>query len=338
MYITIEYLNIIGQNGGLGDRIIGFISILMLAKLLNRKPLIKWDYPNVQDILNYKEYDYYLTPGASIASQWRGSYIGGEHTGFFKNTNLIEYFKPFNNIIFNCNTNLGQYIYLNKNHHPTPKEYLDDLVYFYENLYKIYWIPINNLKLQYDLYKPLFGIEKKTIGIHLRCGNLNFGYNETGTFNIDQTPKLLEAVNKILENFSFDGWKVFLACDHDNIKTSFFEKFNKYEIIYVKGDIIHLDKTSSGTELTKVFLDNMLLASTDLMIITYSNLSRTARIMNNKKECYAINVSSVNPNKFVPAFNIPIINEICITPLSIIQASAKDDIDPEILKMEIIQR
>ena len=308
----------------------------MFAKLLNRKPLIKWDYPNVQDIINYKEYDYYLTPGASIASQWRGSYIGGEHTGFFKNTNLIEYFKPFNNIIFNCNTNLGQYIYLNKNHHPTPKEYVNDLIYFYENLYKIYWIPINNLKLQYNFNENKIN-EKKTIGIHLRCGNQKFGYNENKVFNEDQTPKLLGAVNQILEKFPPIKWNIFLACDHTDIKNSFFQKFNNYEIIYVNEDIIHLDKIITNTGLVKVFLDNMLLASTELMIITYSNLSRTARIMNNKKECYTISVSTSDPNKFVSSFDIPVINALYIMTLNIVQASAKDDIDPEILKLNDIQ-
>ena len=46
--------------GGLGDRIVGLISIRLISKLLNRKFYILWNKENVKSYLNYEKYDYEL--------------------------------------------------------------------------------------------------------------------------------------------------------------------------------------------------------------------------------------------------------------------------------------
>ena len=46
--------------GGLGDRIVGLISVKLMSKLLNKQFYIIWNKEDVKPYINYEKYDYEL--------------------------------------------------------------------------------------------------------------------------------------------------------------------------------------------------------------------------------------------------------------------------------------
>src|SRR5207253_8826250 len=58
-YLVIYYANHKQANGGWGDRVFGLFSAHVIAKVTDRKLLIKWDYPDVKPLLDYSAFDFY---------------------------------------------------------------------------------------------------------------------------------------------------------------------------------------------------------------------------------------------------------------------------------------
>ena len=46
--------------GGLGDRIVGLMSIKLISKLLHRSFYILWNKEDIKDYIDYSNYDYEL--------------------------------------------------------------------------------------------------------------------------------------------------------------------------------------------------------------------------------------------------------------------------------------
>lgn len=291
MYITIEYINHKGVNGGLGDRIFGFISALMISKFINRKVLIKWDFPNVSHILDFGEHDYYKNNVTGNTLYLNNICDQEKYKNILSNNDLIQDWQQYQNIMMNCNNNMGQYIYLNKKYVNDIKQYHDDIIKCYKELYTIYWKPKGTLKDLLYKYENQFDDAKKTkkiLGLHMRCGNQNFGYFEGVCFNINSTNNILVQINDFIKTNNLDenNYCIFYTCDHPYIKACMEKSLEKYQLIYIDGDIIHIDKTDDLHNLYKVFLDQIMLSKTDIMIIPDSNLSRIARILNYQNKCY----------------------------------------------------
>ena len=58
--LVISFDNKRSVIGGLGDRIVGLISVKVISKLLNKKFYISWTKENIKKYINYEKYDYEL--------------------------------------------------------------------------------------------------------------------------------------------------------------------------------------------------------------------------------------------------------------------------------------
>jgi len=327
MYLTIDYINKQDLSGGLGDRIFGLISCLMIAKYLNRKLLIKWDYPDVSHILDYDNfYDYKITGTTTkIDVGTRPEYS----RNIFIDPNIVENTKSYQNILVKTNFNSGQYIYLNPTLGLDKSLYDKDLKEFYTDLYVKYLRPKGLLKNGLNFYQSIFDDtrtrhNKKIIGIHLRCGSKLFG-GETYLYSESDADLLIPNILKFMldKNFNSDEYSIFLLTDHEYLKNRFYHYFVEYEIIYVEGNIIHIDKTNTTNGLDKIFLDQIMLSRTDLMIMPDSNLSRIARVINYKNPCYIYRSATTN---------FKIINgEIKFEEFNYKIASSREALAPELL-------
>jgi hypothetical protein len=292
-FLTVEYFNRQDVSGGLGDRIFGLISGLMIAKHLNRKLIIKHDYPNIKAFIDYDDFNNYQITGKTITI--RAHYDDHSAPRIFPDPNFPENMKEYQNIIFNSNFNAGQYIYLNPTLVPDKSIYDKELKEFYDDLYVKYLRPKGLLKNKINFYETLFNDvrnreHKKIMGVHLRCCSALFGgeniiYPET---DIDLLlPNILKFIKE--KNFNPNEYTIYLLTDHEHLTNRFYHHFKEqegYEIIYDKGNIIHLDKTNTTNGLDKTFLDQIMLSKTDLMIIPDSNFSRISRMINHKNQCY----------------------------------------------------
>ena len=111
-FVIIEYKTTI-LSGGMGDRIVGLVSAILLSKALRRKLLIKWDRPNIRPMINLGIYDFYSVR-PSITSAMIMDIIDkrAQFKHMFTHDNLIDAWKG-RNVVLQCNQELGSFLFQN---------------------------------------------------------------------------------------------------------------------------------------------------------------------------------------------------------------------------------
>ena len=139
--LVISFDNKRSVIGGLGDRIVGLMSVKVISKLLNKKFYISWTKENIKKYINYEKYDYELLDIEKNNIK-RYNYIDNQR-GLKKY--LIESTDLFieNISMFSINHEISQYLY--KNELYKYKNYYDDIFSEYKKLYTDILIPTTYL-------------------------------------------------------------------------------------------------------------------------------------------------------------------------------------------------
>ena len=258
-------------SGGLCDRILGMASNLCIAKILNRKFLVKWDNTDTSNgfTINNK-YDYY-----NYNLSYRQFNLNNfEMKDYFKDINIVEDWRD-DNILLWSNINLYYYLLENKYFRSYKME---DYIKNFSDAIKEVLFEVFDIKD--DLLDEIKNLPVYDIGIHIRNGDKQFKDIKNEILYSDYIKNILNNIKKHIK----DNANIFISSDCNityTLATKYFANFN-----YNKGVIIHTNsETNSKLEkegLYKVFLDLITLCNcTDTLYIGWnSNFSRIASLYN----------------------------------------------------------
>ena len=175
--LVISFHNNIPVIGGLGDRIVGLISVKVISKLLNKKFYISWTKENIKKYINYEKYDYELLDIKKDNIK-RYNLIDKRARGFANY--LMESTELFIDeiTILTTNQEISQYLY--KNELFKDKNYYADIFCEYKKLYTDILIPTTYLM---DKIEILIKDKNNIIGLQFRCGDRYMVTNKNETHN-----------------------------------------------------------------------------------------------------------------------------------------------------------
>lgn len=284
--------------GGIGDRIIGLVSIRLISNLLKRKFYILWNKENIRPYIDYEKYD--LEKQIDLA-----------HLGNVKLYNLIDNQQALKNYLmtntnvfpdrinmFILNQEISQYLYKNPNiHHYSA--FKNDILQTYQQLFT-------------DILKPTYmvlnKVEKLTknhrniIGIQIRAGDV---YMKVGPHQpIKDLNKirnyLLNIKSRIEEEMDDNSYSIFITSDLNNILDYARPVFKN--IIYNNDPVQHIDRNNvNNTDFSKIFVDLYLLSqkTTKMFISDYSNLGRSAALTSTHNEIYDLKCNKLDKIRLV---------------------------------------
>ncbi len=263
--------------GGYGDRIVGLIAVKLISKLLNRKFYIFWEKENIKPYINYEDYDF---EKISLNSKDIKAYNLIDNQKLIKDY-LINTDAPFPDSInlFYLNQEISQYLYSNKCF--SNNDYLADIQHEYNILYKQTLKPSELLK---NKINKLIDGRQNIIGIQVRCGDCYMVTNRgerhnTGIYEEIKQEKLFEKIKNYCDS-NYDTYSIFFTSDNSLVYEELKKVFDENAIIYNDDIIQHLDRDNVDDDISKVFIDNIILSqySKALFITRQSNYGRIAAL------------------------------------------------------------
>ena len=268
--------------GGFGDRIIRLISCYLISKLLKKKFYILWNKENIKKYFDYSKYDFELTP--HINNENIKIYNSIDRQGNLKNY-LLKNTEIFPDKInkFYLNQEISQYLYKNKLFQD--KDYHNDILACYKNLYNEIFIPTPFLL---NKINSIVGNNNNIIGIQIRCGDFFMVTNKNNPIEpqFHRSKKYRENIQYYLLNIKklcdskLDNYYIFLTSDNSAMYDETIKIFDQSMVLYDFDLIQHIDRTPIDNNISKVFVDNYILSqkTTILFISDYSNYGRLAAL------------------------------------------------------------
>ena len=279
--LVIQYLNN-RVAGGLGDRIVGLISIKLMSKLLKKDFYILWERGNIKQYFDYQKYDFSLLNLKTEDSKHYDS-INNQKKMKKYLMNSTELFTEEVSF-FSLNQEISQYLYKNKLFQE--HDYIQDILNEYKMIYKDILKPTRYLLEKVD---KLILNKRNIVGIQIRCGDHYM--NSTSRHVTDNSTniysKLLNIRNLCESKFN-DDYNVFFTTDNLKILDDINSMFDESRVIYNHDLIQHIDGPVNS-DISKVFVDNYILSQkTDLLIICInSNYGRLAALSSNHDQLYS---------------------------------------------------
>jgi len=265
--------------GGLGDRIIGLIAIKLIAKVLDRPFYILWTKENITRYFDYKKYDFNSSPIQKFGIKYNKKYNLIDCQQVLKKElmtcKLDQLFKG--NCFIYMNQEISQYIFKNPN---INRDFKTEIINEYETFLDRTLIPRSII---YEKINNIIQDKKNIIGIQIRCGDAYMDTNSNDNRKyinntITNTLNLLTDLHKFINNNYF-YYNIFLTTD--NLKC--YEQARhifKDKLLYNHDLIQHIDRKPINDDISKVFVDFILLAKyTNIIFITEnSNYGRISAL------------------------------------------------------------
>jgi hypothetical protein len=293
--LVISFDNKRSVIGGLGDRIVGLISVKVISKLLNKKFYISWTKENIKKYINYEKYDYELLDTEKNNIK-RYNYIDNQR-GLRKY--LMESTDLFSNEIniFSINQEISQYLY--KNELYKDNNYYDDIFSEYKKLYTDVLIPTKYLMNKIEI---LIKDKNNIVGLQFRCGDCYMVTNKKEKHD-NKIKDIYEKMINIKNNCDskYDDYNIFFTTDNIDIVEIANEVFSFDKVIYDNSLIQHIDRKCIDADISKVFVDNYILSqkTVDLYITFNSNYGRIAALSCLHDNIYGINGSEIDKKKLL---------------------------------------
>ena len=257
-------------SGGLCDRILGMSGNVCIAKLLNRKLLLRWDNADLKpNVLIPPEYNFYTynPPFRHINMH------NIESMDYFKNTDIIRDWGDDNIMIW---SNINLYNYILQNPHFVEVDKQHRVQNFSDAIREV-------LSKYLQLNSKLFTSYKKyDVGIHIRTGDKQIYNKENEEFYRDYITDIFKKIKVEPDQTVFISSDCLLTF---KIASDFFDKFD-----YNEGEIVHTANEITDDGVYKVLLDLLTLCNctSTLYLGWNSNFSRIAALydINRKFICY----------------------------------------------------
>jgi hypothetical protein len=295
--------------GGLGDRIVGLVSAIYMCQKLNKKLLIKWDYPDITNVFDISKYDYYKhipqlkqflnrngthatlhtksipVYNTSPTNQNPNVVVLNTIDNRFKYESLLR-LEPLqkmwaNKTIFlKCNQEIGMFLHQNK-HLPKSQEldYEQAIPRIYKTIFTEYLKPpVFNLSQQAGLGLGI-GLESPYIGVQLRTGDsyMNVG----GHRPVQDVNQTIQKISNFIKNQYPSIQHIYLTSDHPDAKKIFSQHLPHHTVYDTPQSRFHFERTKADQQkMQSLILDlNYLIHAEHLIISSYSNYGRMAALM-----------------------------------------------------------
>lgn len=286
-YVIIEYD---GLCGGLGDRLTGLVSAILMAKILQKQLLIKWEHPNIRGVFDISAYDYHRHK-ISLNNIISLNTIDNR----FKFENLLSH-EPIHiqwhskNILLRCNQEIAFFLYQNR-HIGYKGHYEQDMLQTYKSLLKTYLKPLN---ANPTLHHPY-------IGVQLRCGD---AYMHVGNHRpVSDINVALRAIALHIQSNLSTYKNVYVTSDHPTATSQLKQLLPQHSVVDLPASRVHLERTKTSTSQLQALLRdlNTLVEADQLIISAYSNFGRAAALMSTR----SATILGFNPPSF-QVTNVPL--------------------------------
>ena len=166
-YVIIEY-PATSWSGGLGDRIVGLVSAIILAHMLDKQLLIKWDSPSIHGVLDLNPFNYYTRrPNLQHAIQLHTIDNRFKFQSLLGSQPIHQQWRN-SNVWLKCNQELGFFLYQNPHltskHWPGNNPYEDHMLHCYQNIWTTWLKPIGLSEItgSFPLSHPYLSIQLRT--------------------------------------------------------------------------------------------------------------------------------------------------------------------------------
>lgn len=283
-------------SGGLGDRILGMISGLFIAKVFNSEFLIKWHDMDIERYFNFDSFNYFKRSEllGTVFKFYNHNIDDLEKT--FKEKDLSEVFSS-DILILNTNQNIWQFLAENYRykHIINMDNYEEKTREYYTALFTKYFKPSETINLAIDeLIKGCS--EKELVGIQLRFGDIFMACEKEQVSNpqIDYHPlgKDMNKVKSVLTSIVHENSdkKIFITSDisiYDFIETEL--KPINSDLIYYNKTPTHIERSKDKEGIDKTFIDFIALSKCTKLYITFlSNFGRSASFIGSSKKVIGI--------------------------------------------------
>lgn len=277
--------------GGLGDRIVGLISIKLISNLLHKNFYIFWNKENIRSFFDYSKYDFEIHGEKYMQNNNSSLYHFIDHPKKIKEY-LMKSNKFFNELnLFRVNSEISQYLY--KNPLFIKKNYFEDIFNEYK---KLYTETLKPTPLLLNKVNELTKNKENIIGIQIRCGDVYMIKNKNIKHKTkegeDIIRKLLQIKYEIEMKFN-ESYNIFVTTDNEDMIPCIYQCFNNNKVIYDTSQILHIDrhKINDSSSLLKLFTDNYILSKkTSAMYISQqSNFGRIAALSSDHNNIYDLN-------------------------------------------------
>jgi hypothetical protein len=265
--------------GGYGDRVVGLISIYVMAQLLRQPFKILWTKESVKTIFSYEAYDFELRPAATmdLVKVWNGLDAQTRHKSYLMSAPKLFPEHSYNIHKFYLNQEIAQYVY--KNRRFTDQPYHRDIFAAYKRLYTHILVPTvpTAALIQSVLSSAKPATKPTVVGIQVRAGDSYMIGTERHCVISNPDSDLTIMFINIKDHLrDFGEYSVFITSDYagaTEIARSVWRS-----VLVSPGPPQHLDK--SAGDISKTYVDNYILSqhTNRLYISDASNYGRVAAL------------------------------------------------------------
>ena len=241
--------------GGLGDRIVGLVSAMFLARATRRQLEICWEWPNIDTCV-----DYLHTPLPEQHAQMNARDKEFKFKAMWAEDNLNDIMANPDMFTLTCNQNIGQYLWQNPHYKGVFGDYLEEHLLAYKAVFRHY-------------LRPRMETSYPEVGIQVRVGDCAMGLTPHVAQTGEQALEMLKAAAPHCK-----GRSVFLTTDCAEVVDAAREVIGNFQ--YHEAEITHIDKDPTEAGTYKAFYDMLTLSRCDTLIFTdASNFGRVPALM-----------------------------------------------------------
>lgn len=284
--------------GGYGDRIVGLISVYVLAQLLGRPFKIKWTKEPLHLYVDYSAFDAEAPDTKKALPPYIRRVYALDDPNILRRYLETERGPIFPQMAckFILNQEIARHAYKNPRFtHSKREAYLSDMLAAYGSLYTHILVPRDATRTAAEAVVADVGATEAAgrpcVGIQIRTGDIHIpGTGSAHTVLRDPStsvPTLLAAVKRHVDAEAGwgDAYTVFVTSDWSGVLEAARGVWPSNRVFYNNTVIRHIDYPMSlhqgdGASLQKVYVDNWILAmkTSRLYITSCSNYGRVAAL------------------------------------------------------------
>jgi hypothetical protein len=291
-YVVANYTQKQSSNGGLGDRIVGLVSAILLAEKTGRELKVCWQFPDISEVVNIPKK--YL-----LSEKWKNRIKEKKPDADIRRIDTVDQQSKYKDILIrdklhlvwpesvwvcHANQNFIQYLYKNPHYARVCGDYKSDLLRAYRSIFDEYLLYSNN---------HIPNSSTKLIGIQIRMGDHYMGVGtHRPVTDLSQAELYLRNIRKSVSTMNIDPHTadVFVTSDNKEVHPIARDVFSEFNVVGDTLGITHIDRQPETQKLEHLFRDFTMLCKADhLFFSLWSNFGRVSALMN-KHQAYAFNL------------------------------------------------